>query len=104
MSRMNQIQQLQQQQSGQQHMGMNVMRQQAGLYGQMNFGGSPAIQQQNNQQPQQQNQQQQSNQIGAAANFSRSTLIGQSGHLPVLSGAAAAAPQFNLQNQMLTSV
>ncbi|EXC04958.1 Transcription initiation factor TFIID subunit 12 [Morus notabilis] len=110
MSRMNQIQQQQQPQSPQ-HMGVNVMRQQAGLYGQMNFGGSPVIQQQSNQQPQQpqqqqnqQQQQQQNNQISAAAaaaNLSRSALIGQSGHLPVLSSAAAV--QFNLQNQLLTS-
>ncbi|PON96058.1 Transcription initiation factor [Trema orientale] len=96
MTRMNQIQQQQQSQQGQQQFG--VMRQQASLYGQMNFGGSASIQQQTQQQ--QQNQQQQ---LGAG-NLSRSALIGQTGHLPVLSSAAAAAAvQLNLQNQLLTS-
>ncbi|KAK9923728.1 hypothetical protein M0R45_032129 [Rubus argutus] len=93
-SRLNQIQQQQQNQSQQQqHFGM--MRQQGSLYGQVNFGGSSAIQQQQNQQ---QNQQQQ--QIGGA-NLSRSALLSQSGHLPMLSGPAAA--QFNLQPQLLAS-
>lgn len=88
MSRLNQIQQQQQQQFG-------AMRQQAGLYGQMNFGGSTPTQLQNQQQPQPQQQQQQQ-QLGGS-NLSRS-LIGQSGHLPMLPGAAAAAAaaQFNL--------
>ncbi|KAF3452051.1 hypothetical protein FNV43_RR08147 [Rhamnella rubrinervis] len=86
MSRMNQIQQQQQ---------FGVMRQQAGLYGQVNFGGSTA-----NQQQQQQTQQQQM----GAGNLARSALMGQSTHLPMLSGAvAAAAAQFNFQSQMLAS-
>ncbi|XP_062087804.1 transcription initiation factor TFIID subunit 12b [Humulus lupulus] len=87
---MNRMNQIQQQQNQQQQLGL--MRQQAGLYGQMNFGGSASIQQQT--------QQQQQQQMGSG-NLSRSSLIGQSGQLPVLPGAAAA--QFNLQNPMLTS-
>ncbi|CAN6707445.1 unnamed protein product [Malus baccata var. baccata] len=101
MSRMNQLQPLSQnpqQQQQQQHFGM--MRQQGGLYGQVNFGGPGCIQQQNQQQ-QQQNQAQQTQQLGGG-NLSRSALIGQSGHLPMLSGPAAAA-QFNLQPQLLAS-
>ncbi|KAL5579540.1 hypothetical protein UlMin_011982 [Ulmus minor] len=93
MSRLNQIQQQNQQQQQ-----FGVMRQAGGLYGQMSFGGNTTIQQQN-----QQNQQQQQQQLGAG-NLSRSALIGQSGHLSMLSGpAAAAAAQFNLQNQLLAS-
>ncbi|XP_068335367.1 transcription initiation factor TFIID subunit 12b [Pyrus communis] len=100
MSRMNQLQQLSQNPQQQQHFGM--MRQQGGLYGQVNFGGSGGIQQQNQQQ-QQQNPTQQTQQIGGG-NLSRSGLIGQSGHLPMLSGTAAvAATQFNLQPQLLGS-
>ncbi|XP_009372344.2 LOW QUALITY PROTEIN: transcription initiation factor TFIID subunit 12b [Pyrus x bretschneideri] len=100
MSRMNQLQQLSQNPQQQQHFGM--MRQQGGLYGQVNFGGSGGIQQQNQQQ-QQQNPAQQTQQIGGG-NLSRSGLIGQSGHLPMLSGTAAvAAAQFNLQPQLLGS-
>ncbi|TQD96209.1 hypothetical protein C1H46_018193 [Malus baccata] len=100
MSRMNQLQQLSQNPQQQQHFGM--MRQQGGLYGQVSFGGSGGIQQQNQQQ-QQQNPAQQTQQIGGG-NLSRSGLIGQSGHLPMLSGAAAvAAAQFNLQPQLLAS-
>ncbi|PON44980.1 Transcription initiation factor [Parasponia andersonii] len=95
MTRMNQIQQ-QQQQSQQVQQQFGVMRQQASLYGHMNFGGSASIQHQTQQQ--QQNQQQQ---LGAG-NLSRSALIGQTGHLPVLSSAAAAV-QLNLQTQLLTS-
>lgn len=111
---------------------LGMMRQQqqqqnSGIYGQMNFGGLNALQPQtqqqnssvginntnNNQQQQnqlqqqmgQQNQlQQQQQQIGqmASGNLSRSALVGQTGHLPLLSGQAAS--QFNLQNQFLTSV
>ncbi|KAK7255697.1 hypothetical protein RIF29_29116 [Crotalaria pallida] len=90
MSRLNQLQAQQQQQFG------GVMRQQAGLYGsQMSFGGSASVQlqnQQQQQQQQQQTQQQQQQQLGGS-NLSRSALIGQSGHFPMLSGAGA---QFNL--------
>lgn len=88
MSRLNQIQPQQQQQQ-------QIARQQAGLYGgQMNFGGSAAVSAQ---------QQQLSGGVGvgiggSASNLSRSALMGQSGHFPMLSGAGAA--QFNL----LTSV
>lgn len=88
MSRLNQMQPQQQQQ---QQFGM--MRQQSGLYSQMNFGGAST-----NQQQQQSNQQQQM----GTGNLSRSTLIGQGNHLPMLSGAAAA--QYNLQSQLLASV
>lgn len=97
MSRMNQMQQQQQQQQQQQ---FGVMRQQAaaGLYGQMNFGGGAAVAAAMQQQSQQQNQNQNQNQ----QNMARSALIGQSGQLPVLSSAAAA--QFNLQSQLLSSV
>ncbi|OMO66112.1 Transcription initiation factor TFIID [Corchorus olitorius] len=103
-SRLNQLQQQQQQQSQQQQQQQqqqqspygNVLRQQAGLYGQMNFGGSASIQA--NQQQNQQNQQM------GNPNLSRSGLIGQSGHLPMLSGAAAAAAaQFSLQSHILSS-
>ncbi|CAL8131258.1 unnamed protein product [Prunus armeniaca] len=101
MSRVNQLQQqTQNQQQQQQHFGM--MRQQGGSYPQVNFGGAGAIQQQN--QLQQQNQPQQSQQQIGGGNLSRSALMGQSGHLPMLSSAAAvAAAQFNLQPQMLAS-
>lgn len=101
MSRVNQLQQQTQNQQQQQHFGM--MRQQGGSYPQVNFGGSGAIQQQN--QLQQQNQPQQSQQQIGGGNLSRSALMAQSGHLPMLSSAAAvAAAQFNLQPQMLASV
>ncbi|PRQ51503.1 putative transcription factor Hap3/NF-YB family [Rosa chinensis] len=94
MSRLNQIQQQQNQNQNQsqqqQHFGM--MRQQSNLYSQVNFGGSGAIQQQS------QTQQQQ---IGGG-NLPRAALLGQSGHLPMLSGANAAA-QFSMQTQLLAS-
>ncbi|KAF8395163.1 hypothetical protein HHK36_019104 [Tetracentron sinense] len=93
MSQMNQIQQQQYGLSG------GTMRQQAGIYGHMNFGGSHLQRQQQQQQPQQQQQQQ----MGSGG-LSRSALIGQSGaHMPMLQGqaAAAAAAQFTLQSQLL---
>ncbi|KAG9137118.1 hypothetical protein Leryth_011943 [Lithospermum erythrorhizon] len=109
MTRLSQMQQQQQQ--------LNLMRQQAGIYGQMNFsgggGGSLQQQQQQNsnnsnqqqqQQPpqQQQQQQQQIGQMGQMGNVSlaRSQLMGQAGQLPMLSGQAT---QFNLQSQLLAS-
>jgi len=69
------------------------------MHANVNFGGSGGIQQQAQQQQQQQ-------QLGTGGNLSRSALIGQSGQLPMLSGAAAAAAaaQFNLQSQLLASV
>ncbi|KAL2336455.1 hypothetical protein Fmac_010901 [Flemingia macrophylla] len=77
MSRLNQQQQQQQQQQQ-----FGVMRQQQGLYaGQMNFaaaGGAAAAAGQ---------------QQLAGSNLSRSALMGQSGHFPMLSGAGT---QFNL--------
>ncbi|TKY64280.1 Transcription initiation factor TFIID subunit 12b [Spatholobus suberectus] len=76
-SRLNQIQPQQPQQQQQQ---FGIMRQQAGLYGgQMSFAaaGAAAAQQQ---------------QLGASS-LSRSALIGQTGHFPMLSGAGT---QFNL--------
>ena len=71
--------------------GAGMVRQQAGVYGQMNFGGTNALQQQQLQNIQQQ-------QMGSA-NLTRSALMGQTGHLPMLSSQAA---QFNLQTQLLS--
>ncbi|CAN0906900.1 Transcription initiation factor TFIID subunit 12b [Linum grandiflorum] len=71
-----------------------VLRPQQGIYGQMNFGaaGSASLQQ-----SLQQNSQ---NQMGVggntAPNLPRSALLGQSGHLPMLTGST-------LQSQLLTS-
>ncbi|KAK7349291.1 hypothetical protein VNO77_06544 [Canavalia gladiata] len=84
LSRLNQIQPQQQQQQQQ----FGVMRQQSALYGgQMNFGGGAAAGQLQNQQQQPQQQQL------SGSNLSRSALIGQSGHFPMLSSAGA---QFNI--------
>ncbi|CAN1218384.1 Transcription initiation factor TFIID subunit 12 [Linum perenne] len=92
MSRLSQMNQQQQNQFG------GVLRQQQqqqGIYGQMNFGAGGSASLQQNLQQNSQNQ----------TNLSRSALLGQSGHLPMLTGAAAAAAaaHLNLQSQFLTS-
>ncbi|KAK6125026.1 hypothetical protein DH2020_041204 [Rehmannia glutinosa] len=81
----------------------NQLQQQMGQQGQLQqqIGQQNQLQQQIGQQNQL--QQQQMGQM-ASGNLSHSALMGQTGHLPMLSGqAAAAAAQFNLQNQFLTS-
>ncbi|GER53572.1 transcription initiation factor TFIID subunit [Striga asiatica] len=88
------------QQIGQQGQLSQQLGQQAQLSQQIGLQG------QLSQQTGQQNQlsQQQMGQMGSG-NLSHSALMGQTGHLPMLSGqgAAAAAAQFNMQNQFLTS-
>ncbi|KAK9168329.1 hypothetical protein Syun_000469 [Stephania yunnanensis] len=84
MSRLNQMPQ-QQQAYG---LAANSMMQQAGMYGQMSFGGS-----------QLQQQQQQQQQQMAAGGLSRSALMGQAAaHLPMIAGQNT---EFNLQSQLL---
>ncbi|KAG6397951.1 hypothetical protein SASPL_139401 [Salvia splendens] len=99
----NQLQQ-QQQQIGQQNQLQQIgqqsqLQQQVGQQSQLQqqLGGQGSMQQQ--QMGQGQLQQSQMGQM-AGGNLSRSALMGQTGHLPMLSGQAA---QFNLQNQFLNS-
>ncbi|KAI3737737.1 hypothetical protein L2E82_27749 [Cichorium intybus] len=89
MSRLNHIQQQQQQQQQQYNMSANNA---ARIYGQMNFASG---QQQMTQQQQQQQQNQQIGQMGNAT-LTRSGLMGQTGHLTMLPGQAAATAQLNL--------
>ncbi|XP_057786705.1 transcription initiation factor TFIID subunit 12b isoform X2 [Salvia miltiorrhiza] len=96
--------QLQQQQIGQQSQLQQQIGQQSQL--QQQIGQQNQLQQQLGQSSLQQQQigqsQLQQSQMGqmAGGNLSRSALMGQTGHLPMLSGQAA---QFNLQNQFLNS-
>ncbi|KAL0415049.1 UNVERIFIED_CONTAM: Transcription initiation factor TFIID subunitb [Sesamum latifolium] len=96
--------QLQQQQMAQQNqLQQQQMAQQNQLQQQQMGQPNQLQQQQMGQQNQLQQQQQQMGQM-ASGSLPRSALMGQTGHLPMLSGqAAAAAAQFNLQNQFLTS-
>lgn len=89
MSRMNQIQ-LQRHQLQQQHMLLQRQQQQ------------PQQQQLQHQQSSLQQAQQMQSQMGGT-NLARSQLMNQGGHLPVLSGDAAAAAKFNLHQQLLAS-
>ncbi|XP_024973281.1 transcription initiation factor TFIID subunit 12b isoform X2 [Cynara cardunculus var. scolymus] len=97
MSRLNHMQQQQQQQQQYNLTAGNAAR----IYGQMNFASS----QQQLPQQQQQQQQTQNQQIGQMGNatLTRSALMGQTGHLTMLPGQAAAAAQLNLQSQLLAS-
>ncbi|KAL4560085.1 hypothetical protein LXL04_032233 [Taraxacum kok-saghyz] len=93
-TRLNHMQQQQQQQQQYNMSANNAAR----IYGQMNFASG---QQQMPQQQQQQNQQ--IGQIGNNATLARSGLMGQTGHMTMLPGQAAATAQLSLQSQLLAS-
>ncbi|XP_023734369.1 transcription initiation factor TFIID subunit 12b isoform X2 [Lactuca sativa] len=90
-SRLNHMQQQQQQQQQYNMSANNAAR----IYGQMNFASGQ-------QQMPQQQQNQQIGQIGNAT-LTRSGLMGQTGHMTMLPGQAAAAAQLNLQSQLSAS-